>query len=213
VWCLMVAVGPSPTSLLGLTAADAQAQNNKAPSLSTAAKQKKPEKPVDLKNEEAPVPVLPAGEAVQASEFMALAHAKQAGVNFCTDTLSRLLPYSIDAPHEAFSFWAPSPDNPDDRLFGSIAGLRYAQRAAPRAVSVIAAVPSKAGKCDGLGVQIVSSARSCGALQASLLDKGRAVANLAGLPLIENASGQRFMLLPSAGNGCVVVAVNTMFGH
>ncbi|ENN86407.1 hypothetical protein RHSP_79156 [Rhizobium freirei PRF 81] len=144
---------------------------------------------------------------------MALLHAKQAGVKTCTDTLARLLPYSIDAPHEAFSFWAPSPDSPDERLFGSIAGLRYVQQAGPRAGSVVAVVPSKSGKCDGIGMQVLPSARSCGALQANLLGKGRAIANLNGLPLIEDPNGQRFMLLPSAGNGCVVIGVSAMLGR
>ncbi len=177
-------------------------------------------KPRTIKKEDAnpkpaetPVPILPSSEPPAAPDFLALAQAKQAGVTSCTDSLARLLPYSIDAPHEAFSFWAPPPETPDNRLFGSIAGLRYTQPSAPRAAAVIAVVPGKTGKCDGIGVQVLPSAHSCGNLQQAFLRSGKAILTLNGLPLIENPNGQRFLLLPSAGNGCVILAVSTMLGR
>lgn len=182
-------------------------------------KNKKADKPAAKQQDKAapkdasPAPTLPAGEPIQAPEYQALDHARQAGLTTCTDTLARILPLTIDGPNEAFSFWAPAPEKADERLFASIAGLRYVQQAAPRAAAVVGAVPTRNGKCDALGVQVVPSARSCGTLQASLLGKGKAVANLTGLPLIESPNGQRFLLLPSAGNGCVIVAVSAVSGR
>jgi hypothetical protein len=174
-----------------------------------------PEKPAnndaEKKQQVAPVPQLPAGEAPQATEFPALLHARQAGISACTDTLSRVLPQTNDAPHEAVSFW--SPEQADDHLFGSIAGLRYAQPAAPRGAAIVLAAKTNATKCDGAGVQIVPSARACGAIQAALLTGGRAIANLSGLPLIQNERGIRFLLLPSAGNGCVIISVNVLYAR
>ena len=173
--------------------------------------QPKPSKP-DIRNPDllgSPVPSLDKGELSQAPEFQALLHARQGGVVICTDTLARLLPQVIDAPHEAFSFW--SQKDADMHLFGSICGQTYVQKAAPRAASVVAVSPLKSGKCDGVGVQVVPSARSCGTLQSALLKDGRAIANLQGLPLIQNAQGIRYLLLPTAGNGCVIVATASVF--
>lgn len=155
-----------------------------------------------------PVPTLPPSETSQAADFPALAHAKSAGVSTCLDGLMRLLPATIDAPHEAFSFWAK--EHPDRHLFGTIAGLRYAQPAAPRGVSIVAVMPNDAHACEGVGIQIIPTARSCGTIQASLLTHGRALTALTGLPLVETSVGQRLLIAPTAGNGCVVIAVSQL---
>src|SRR5579883_479457 len=155
-----------------------------------------------------PPPVLQPGEAPQAPLFQALIHARQAGLAACTDTLTRLLPQVVDAPHDAFSFW--STQNADDHLFGSIAALSYPQPSAPRGASMVFAAPAKSGKCEAAGVQIVPTARSCGVIQAALVNAGRAIANLEGLPLIENPAGIRYLLAPSAGNGCIVIAITVL---
>ncbi|HLJ72849.1 MAG TPA: hypothetical protein VKU03_16155 [Roseiarcus sp.] len=122
--------------------------------------------------------------------------------------MTRLLPQVVDAPHDAFSFW--SSQNADDHLFGSIAALSYPQPSAPRGASIVLATPTKSGECEAAGVQVVPTARSCGAIQAALMNSGRAVANLEGLPLIENPAGVRYLLAPSAGNGCIVIAVTVL---
>lgn len=155
-----------------------------------------------------PVPRLDADAPPQAPDFPALGQAKAAGVETCLDGLMRLLPSTIDAPHEVFSFWSKT--NADRHLFGSIAGLQYAQSAAPRAASVVAVVPNDARVCEGVGVQILPTARACGAVQGALLRNSHALTTLAGLPLIESDLGQRMLLVPTAGNGCVVVAVNQL---
>jgi hypothetical protein len=155
-----------------------------------------------------PPPVLQPGEVPQAPLFQALIHARQAGLAACTDTLTRLLPQLVDAPHDAFSFW--STQNADDHLFGPIAALSYPQPSAPRGASIVLATPAKSGKCEAAGVQIVPTARSCGVIQAALMNAGRAIANLEGLPLIENPAGVRYMLAPPAGNGCIVIAITVL---
>jgi hypothetical protein len=42
------------------------------------------------------------------------------------------------------------------------------------------------------------------------MNAGRAIANLEGLPLIENPAGVRYMLAPPAGNGCIVIAITVL---
>jgi hypothetical protein len=58
-------------------------------------------------------------------------------------------------------------------------------------------------------VQIYPIAQSCTALQASLIKEGRTVATLQALPVIETKSGSRDVLIPTAGGGCVVLAVSS----
>lgn len=156
-----------------------------------------------------PVPRLEANAPSQAPDFPALGQAKAAGIGgACLDGLMRLLPATIDAPHEVFSFWSKT--NADRHLFGSIAGLQYTQTAAPRAASIVAALPNEERVCEGIGVQIVPTARACGTVQAALLRNAHALTTLVGLPLIESDLGQRMLLVPTAGNGCVVIAVNQL---
>jgi hypothetical protein len=63
------------------------------------------------------------------------------------------------------------------------------------------------GKCEGETVQIYPSAKPCSALQVSLIKQGRTVAMLRDLPVIETKVGIRNLLIPTAGAGCVLVAV------
>ena len=76
------------------------------------------------------------------------------------------------------------------------------------AVSSVFSAPNAAGKCDGAGVQVIPTSVSCKDVQVRFLLKGKALSELAGIPLPQDQSSARFMLLPSAGNGCVIVEVN-----
>jgi hypothetical protein len=44
-------------------------------------------------------------------------------------------------------------------------------------------------------------------VQANLIKEGRTVATLQALPVVETKTGARDILLPSAGGGCVIVAI------
>ena len=159
--------------------------------------------------ESAPVPSLPAGfqnEAV--GEMQPLSQARSAGIALCLDTLTRETSLAIDGVHDAFSTWSAT--KPDEHTFSSIVSLRYNNQTVPRAVAILIAAPRPDHGCDGITVQIVPTARSCGAIQTALLNDGKVIANLTGLPLIENKGGMRHILLPTAGNGCTIVVVSAL---
>jgi len=111
----------------------------------------------------------------------------------------------IDSEHAAISSWARAA--PNENVFQSIIGLSYANKAAPNGAAVILAAPLASNKCEGETVQIYPFAQSCSAIQASLVKDGETIATLRSLPVVQTKSGFRDILLPTAGGGCVVVAV------
>ena len=131
--------------------------------------------------------------------------ARDAGVGLCLDAVSRAASMAVDGDHDAFSTWATNAA--DAHLFQSIALMRYPNQVAPRSASVLLVTPNAAGSCEGGTVQVVPSARPCAAIQAQLMQGGKSIATLTGLPLIENLAGIRQILLPAPGNGCVMISV------
>ena len=61
------------------------------------------------------------------------------------------------------------------------------------------------------GVQVIPTCVSCKDVQVQILLQGKALSELAGIPLLQDQSNARVMLLPSAGNGCVIVGVNNFY--
>jgi hypothetical protein len=111
----------------------------------------------------------------------------------------------IDTTHAAISSWGTAA--PNDNLFLSIVGLSYPSKTTPSAAAVVLAAPLGPKKCEGMTVQIYPLASSCSATQALLIRDGRTIATLHDLPVVETKSGMREVLIPTAGGGCVVVAV------
>jgi hypothetical protein len=160
----------------------------------------------------APAITAPAATAAipATSPMQPVAHARNAGVTTCLGALDKASANAIDADHDAFSTW--STGAPNDHLFQSIALMRYDNKIAPRSASVLLVTPNAANACEGGSVQVVPSARSCADIQAQLMQGGKTLASLTGLPLIENVAGIRQILLPSPGNGCVMISVGLIAG-
>ncbi len=111
----------------------------------------------------------------------------------------------IYTAHTAISTWVSAA--PNDNVFQSIVGLSYPNKGAPNAAAVIFAAPLGPGKCQGQTVQIYPTAQPCSAVQASLIKEGRTIGTLQALPVVEGKGGVRDLLLPTAGGGCVIVAI------
>ena len=150
----------------------------------------------------APAPEAPPGAV---GEFQPVLHAEAAKITTCMDTIVAESAAVIDSAHTAISSWSTAA--PDDNAFVSIAGLSYANKAAPNAAAVIVAAPAGGGKCHGATVQIYPVARSCSAIQAELIKEGHTVAVLRALPVVETKTGTRDVLIPTSGGGCAVVGV------
>ncbi len=146
-----------------------------------------------------------------AAEPQPLVHASQAGVKACLDGIGRAALATIDTDHAAISQW--STGAADAHVFESIISLAYPNRIAPRAAAVLLAAPTQSQSCDTSTVQVFPTARPCNAVLADLLKNGKIVADLAGVPISQNSTtGARQILMPTAGNGCVMVVVTLTFG-
>jgi hypothetical protein len=160
-----------------------------------------------------PAPVQPAPPAplpVAAAEPQPLAHAAQAGVKACLDGLVRAANATIDAPHTAMSNWYTGAA--DSHVFESIVSLTYPNKVAPRAAVVLFGSPTANHGCDTSYVQVFPTARPCNEIQGDLLKGGTVVANLSGMAVTVGGNGARQLLLPTPGNGCVIVVVGLTFG-
>jgi hypothetical protein len=87
----------------------------------------------------------------------------------------------------------------------------YQSALAPRATSIIVATPSATG-CDASTIQIFPTARSCADVEKDVLKAGFSVAGkITGLPVYtSNTSGNR-ILMPTAGNGCVIIGAQIQY--
>lgn len=135
-------------------------------------------------------------------------HAKNAGLGACLSAVERGAASVIDRPHSAFSNW--NPGAPALHAFESIAIQTYQGSAAPRSTSVLLATPAANG-CDASTVLVFPSARSCADIEKDIAKSARLLGKLAGLPLYGTDSNEHRLLLPSAGNGCVIVAVRIQY--
>lgn len=178
--------------------AAAQVQAQQAPSragnrpATAEARPKQPEPP--------PIPAA-------AGELQPVMHARNAGIVTCLDGIARAATGTIEAPHAAMSNWLTGAANQGP--FSSIVAMTPASRTAPNAAAFIHLSPTPVGGCQGSTVQVVPTARSCGAMHAEFSKDSRTIANLAGIPIILRASGERYLLLQAPG-GCVIVSVNLL---
>ncbi len=135
-------------------------------------------------------------------------HAKNAGLGPCTSAVERGSASAIDAPHSAFSIW--NAGAPSLHAFQSIVIETYQSPAAPRAASVILASPSANG-CDTTAIQVFPSARPCIDVERDILKSSAVIGKLAGLPLSRTTAGEPRVLMPTAGNGCVIIGVGVQY--
>ncbi|MBV8107542.1 MAG: hypothetical protein JO223_23555, partial [Hyphomicrobiales bacterium] len=145
-----------------------------------------------------------------AAEPQPLLHASQAGVRSCLDGIARTANGTIDTQHAAMSQWFTGAA--DSHLFESIISLAYPNKVAPHAAAILVAAPTQGQSCDTSTVQIFPTARPCNAVLADLLKDGKVIADLGGMPVSQTPNGARQLLMPTAGNGCVMVVVNLTFG-
>ena len=135
-------------------------------------------------------------------------HARNAGLGPCVSAVERGSASAIDAPHSAFSNW--NSGAPNLHAFQSIVIETYQSPAAPRAASVILASPSANG-CDATAIQVFPSARPCIDVERDILKSSAVIGKLAGLPLYRTNAGEHRVLMPTAGNGCVIIGISVQY--
>lgn len=141
---------------------------------------------------------------------------RTAGVSKCLNMTQGIGQFTMANVAEYGSNSSWNAKQPDQHLLSAMIGQKFAGTNGAgelHGVSAVMAAPTMDGKCDGAFVQIIPSPLSCDALQTTVMAKGKQLGVLAGIPLLQNASAQRMMLLPTAGNGCVVVGFNNVYAE
>jgi hypothetical protein len=179
-----------------------------APKPQAAAPAKTTAQPQPAPAAAAPAPPKPPPST--AAEPQPLVHAAQAGVKSCLDGVARAANGTIDTRHAAMSNWFTGAA--DSHVFESIVSLAYPNAVSPRAVAILLAAPTQAQSCDTSTVQIFPTARPCNVVLADLLKEGKVIADLDGMPVSQSPNGARQILMPTAGNGCVMIVVALTFG-
>jgi len=155
-----------------------------------------------------------AAPAQVAADFQVFQQLQAAGVRTClqlADGMGRFQMTGV-TQYAAASTW--NKNDPDKRLVASLIGQRFGQEAtSPVGMSGVISSPGATGKCDAVGIQVLPTTSACSTVQTQVLAKGEQLGTLAGVPLLRNAQNLRVMLLPTAGNGCVIVGMNNFYSE
>ncbi len=182
-----------------------------------AADPKKPKKAkaTDVAADPSPTPAAaaaaPAG-AAGSGEFQLVTQLQAAGVKTCLDIANNMGRFEMTGATEYATSSTWNKNAPDKRLFSSLIGQKFGQNTTtPLGLSGVISAPSAEGKCDAVAIQVLPSSTACPVIQTQVLAKGELLGNLAGVPILRNAQNLRVMLLPTAGNGCVIVGMTNYY--
>ena len=146
--------------------------------------------------------------------FQTMDQLQKAGVKRCLQLAQAIGQATLNGATEyaAASTW--NSKQPDSRFSVSMIGQKFGSDAnAGAGLSGVFSSPTTEGKCDAAAIQIIPTSDPCSKAQAQILEKGKALGNLAGVPIFQNAAQAEVMLLPTPHNGCVVVALSTAYSE
>lgn len=163
--------------------------------------------------QKAPAAATAPAPAANAAEFQTMEQLQKAGVKRCLQLAQAVGQATMVGTSEyaAASTWHST--QPDSRFSVSMIGQKFGanQGAMTNGVSGVFSTPTADGKCDAAAVQIIPTGEPCAKTQAQILEKGKSLGNLAGVPILQNAANAQVMLLPGANNTCVLVALSTVY--
>mgnify|MGYP001267704559 CR=1 FL=1 len=207
---ILLSVAASVTALGILATAGAQAAESKKGddggwfSKSTTNKDAAPELPA-----KANAPAATAGKA--SAEIQTMEQLQKAGVKSCLQIAKAVGQATMfGTEYAAASTW--NSKQPDNRFSVSMIGQKLAPNSgATNGISGVFSAPTANGKCDAAALQIIPTQDACSKIQTQVLEKGKLLGDLAGIPILQNAANAQVMLIPAAANGCVVVALSTAY--
>ena len=205
-WALVGVGGLAIAAIVAGAAFIAEAQD--AASQSKAAPSKPPPARAAAPQRAAPAPAAPAPAA---AAFDVTAQLREHAAGACGAQVNALAAGSMSgvATYNSASHWSNTA--PEQRLVSVFLGQKFQAGPVPYGATGVIAAPNGKGGCDGVAVQIVPSPLPCETVRQSLAAKGRQIGDLAGVPLMEDASGQT-MLVPTGANSCVLVGVRSAYG-
>lgn len=147
------------------------------------------------------------------ADFQTMDQLQKAGVKRCLQLAQAVGQATMVGTSEyaAASTWHSK--QPDQRFSVSMIGQKFGagDSTIHNGVSGVFSSPTAEGKCDAAAVQIIPTSEPCSKTQAQILEKGKSLGNLAGVPLLQNAASAQVMLIPAANNSCVLVALSTVY--
>jgi hypothetical protein len=172
-----------------------------------------PEKPAKAKAPPTPAPAQPQQPESGKSQFAPVVEAQKLDVKTCLPMLSDLSRLSILGAHTSVT--GLNREAPNERMFTALSFSSPLNAAAGPSVSVINATPTVKGHCDGANIRVDSSKQSCEDVARELQKQNAPKPETVNGTLVyqTNAAGQRLLLLPAAGSGCVVVSTGGYYGR
>jgi hypothetical protein len=167
-----------------------------------------------VKKDTAPAKAEPAKSAeAKPADFQTMEQLQKAGVKRCLQLAQAVGQATMVGTSEyaAASTWHSK--QPDQRFSVSMIGQKFGSGDSTihNGVSGVFSSPTAEGKCDAAAVQIIPTSEPCSKTQVQILEKGKSLGNLAGVPLLQNAASAQVMLIPAANNTCVLVALSTVY--
>ena len=162
----------------------------------------------------AAAPVAPAAApaaGAAATEIQTMDQLSKAGVKSCLQIAKAVGQATMfGTEYAAASTWHSK--QPDSRFSVSMIGQKLAPNSgATNGISGVFSAPTTDGKCDAAAVQIIPTQDACSKIQAQVMEKGKLLGDLAGIPILQNSANAQVMLIPAAANGCVIVALSTAY--
>jgi hypothetical protein len=194
------------TSTTAVNAADTKKSDSGGGWFSKSAKEEPAAKPAAA----APA-AKPATSASPEAEIQTMEQLSKAGVKNCLQIAKAVGQATMfGTEYAAASTW--NSKQPDNRFSVSMIGQKLAPNAgATNGISGVFSAPTANGKCDAAAVQIIPTQDPCSKIQAQVLEKGKLLGDLAGIPILQNAANAQVMLIPAPSNSCVVVALSTAY--
>jgi hypothetical protein len=148
-----------------------------------------------------------------AADFQTMEQLQKAGVKRCLQLAQAVGQATMIGTSEyaAASTWHSK--QPDNRFSVSMIGQKFGpgNSGMSNGISGIFSTPTSDGKCDAAALQIIPTAEPCSKTQAQILEKGKSLGTLAGVPILQNAANAQVMLIPGANNSCILVALSTVY--
>lgn len=140
------------------------------------------------------------------------ARLQQAGATTCAPRIDELAAASMQgttATANASSWFVAAPN---ERAVNIVIAQKFAAANVPYGATDIFASPLPNAKCDALALQVIPSPLPCERLRQEIAARGKIIADLVGLPLLQDSNGQ-VMLIPTRANACVIVGLRIAYAR
>jgi hypothetical protein len=138
------------------------------------------------------------------------ARLEAAGATTCARRVDELADASMQgttAAADASSWFVAAPNQ---RAVNVVIAQKFAAASVPYGATDIFATPAPNAKCDALALQVIPSPLPCAQLRQAIASRGKMIAELVGLPLLQDSSGQ-IMLIPTQANACVLIGMRIAY--